>query len=317
MHTQSTTVDFGLEIRRGLGSAEQKWVPAKYLYDEVGSALFDAITVLPEYGLTRADVRLLRDHSPSIAEQCLGVTRVVELGSGNGLKTSAILSSLPPSTVYHPIDLSPAALASCRNQLPEFQVEPIESDFLHGLEAATALREPHEALLVLFLGSNIGNFGRNEIPNFLSEVRARLRPGDSFLIGADLMNDVGRLLLAYDDPAGVTAAFNRNLLARLNRVFDGDFDLRCFDHEARWKSDQRRIEMHLRARTTQHVHLNALNFEALVQAGESIHTESSHKFELPELVTVLESSGFTFLDSWNDQEWPFVEILVRTSEEPK
>jgi L-histidine Nalpha-methyltransferase len=295
------------EIRAGLTSAGQKRLPAKALYDEVGSALFDAITALPEYGLTRADIRLLRSASPSIARHSRAET-IVELGSGSGTKTRVLLSSFGPGVRYRPIDVSTAALDRCSSELSEFDVQPVQAEFLPGLLTAAAERDG-APILVAFLGSNIGNFDRTEIPGFLREIRGELRKGDSFLLGVDLVKDVDQLLLAYDDPAGVTAAFNRNLLARLNREYDANFDLRCFAHEARWNREERRIEMHLRATATQYVSVRKVGFDLTIDAGQTIWTESSHKFEAAEMIRVAAAAGFDAVAHWTDAEWPFAEML--------
>jgi dimethylhistidine N-methyltransferase len=297
------------QVLRGLSDPAQKWLPAATLYDDVGSALFEAITALPEYGLTRADVRLLGAHSRDIAV-LTGANMIVELGSGSGVKTRRLLSAFPPGIVYSPVDVSRAALDRCTAELAGFTVRPVQEEFGPGLLSAVAGRGP-EPVLVAFLGSNIGNFERHEIVPFLTGLRSELRRGDAFLLGADLMKPVEDLLLAYDDPAGVTAAFNRNLLARLNRECGGNFNVRCFDHEARWDADSRRIEMHLRARSPQQVSLSRLQLELTMEAGETIWTESSHKFEVSELIGMGSAAGFTTAAVWTDSEWPFAELLFR------
>lgn len=314
MHPQ-TALEIGEEVRAGLTRSGQKTLPTRFLYDDVGSALFDAITALPEYGLTRADLRVLRRCAPKVAAECPNVSEVVELGSGNGSKTRILLSAFKADIRYSPIDVSRAALNACTKELAEFDVQPIEADFLSGLRTAASRRKPESGLLVLFLGSNIGNFERSSIPEFFAELRSELQPGDALLIGADLIKPVEQLLLAYDDPAGVTAAFNRNLLARLNRSFHGNFSPRCFEHEARWNETQRRVEMHLRARSDQHIRLDALDLNVTVQSGETIHTESSHKFSLDELAGYSLTSGFSLLESWVDADWPFAEVLFRATKE--
>ncbi|MDZ4798109.1 MAG: L-histidine N(alpha)-methyltransferase [Bryobacteraceae bacterium] len=309
MHTQVVT-EFGEQVRLGLTRSGQKTLPTKYLYDDVGSALFDAITALEEYGLTRADLRLLRRHARDIAGLSNGTTQIAELGSGNGSKTRALLEAFPQGVKYRPVDLSRAALEACRKELAAWPVEPVEADFLHGLEHVASTRQSG-SMLVLFLGSNIGNFERDAIPGFLHEIRTRLRVGDGMLLGADLLKPVRQLVEAYDDPAGVTAAFNRNLLARVNRQMGANFELRRYGHEARWNESKRRIEMHLCARTEQRVRLEELGLEVLIRAGETIHTESSHKFEIDELRGFSQLAGFSVIETWQDAEWPFAEMLLR------
>jgi dimethylhistidine N-methyltransferase len=296
------------EIRRGLSDPVQKWLPAKGLYDDVGSALFEAITALPEYGLTRADIRLLRQASSDIAVLTkAGV--VVELGSGSGIKTRTLLAGFGHNMIYRPIDVSRAALERCRCELSEFDVRPVHGEFLPGLRESCAGRDS-APVLAAFLGSNIGNLQRPEIPNFLRSVRDELRAGDWFLLGIDLIKPVQQVLPAYDDAAGVTAAFNRNLLARINREFHANFEVRCFDHEVRWHPGERRIEMHLRARSAQTAFVRALALEVRIGAGETIWTEASHKFEIVEIESVAGAAGFRLAHRWADEEWPFAELLL-------
>ncbi|MGO9946837.1 MAG: L-histidine N(alpha)-methyltransferase [Steroidobacteraceae bacterium] len=237
------------DVRAGLCHAGQKYLSCQYFYDDAGSALFEAITMLPEYGLTRADLRVIRRLAPALHSYLREPVSVVELGSGSGLKTGRILQSLAAGgpVSYYPIDLSASALARCAREMEAFaEVHPIAESYLDGLREAVCARRPEQSVLLLFLGSTIGNFERAAAVDFLHDVRACLMPGDALLLGADLVKPVARMLLAYDDPAGVTAAFNRNLLARVNRELDADFALRSFAHEVRWDAANRRIEMHLR-----------------------------------------------------------------------
>lgn len=305
------TIEVSLEaqVRRGLLDPAQKWLPAAALYDDVGSALFEAITALPEYGLTRADVRLLTAYSGEIAALSRA-TQIVELGSGSGVKTRQLLAAFPSTTVYCPVDVSRAALDRCVAELSGYIVSPVQDEFLSGLHVALGNRVD-EPVLVAFLGSNVGNFPREDIVPFLREVRAPLRRGDSFLLGADLVKPAENLILAYDDPAGVTAAFNRNLLSRLNRDFGANFQVRCFAHEARWNASCRRIEMHLVSRCRQEIHVSRLGLEFTIDAGESIWTESSHKFHVSELSEMAARAGFTTTQAWTDATWPFAEVLFR------
>jgi L-histidine N-alpha-methyltransferase len=304
--------EFASDVRADL-SKPQKELHSKYLYDELGSALFEAITRLPEYGVTRADERLLRTHAHDIAGLIPEHAAVIELGSGTGRKTRYVLSTLqqPDHALrYFPIDVSHEALARCRRELDDIaDVHPLECSYLDGLARAAAHRRPHESLLVLFLGSTIGNFERSYALEFLRDVRAWLKPGDALLIGADLVKDRDRMLLAYDDPTGVTAAFNLNVLGRINRELGADFDLNKFKHEARWNEGERRIEMHLRSRVDQSVFIPEADFRVRFQAGETIWTESSHKFHPQEMFEIATKTGFCVKAQWVDQEWPFVESL--------
>jgi uncharacterized SAM-dependent methyltransferase len=189
-------------------------------------------------------------------------------------------------------------------------VHPIAESYLNGLRLAVCGRRPGQPLLVLFLGSTIGNFARTAAQDFLTEVRACLMPGDALLLGADLIKPLARMLLAYDDPAGVTAAFNRNLLARINRELNGDFALRSFAHEARWNQRHRRIEMHLRSLKAQRVSIRAAGFECELRKDETIWTESCHKFHAGEIREMAAAAGFECRAQWLDDTWPFAESLL-------
>jgi len=304
---------FAHNVREGLSQADQKQLPCQYFYDDAGSALFEAITVMPEYGLTRADTRLIDRLAPELADNFRAPVAVAELGSGSGLKTRRILESLAATrpVAYYPIDLSTAALARCAREMAAFaDVHPIAESYLNGLRQAVCARRPGASLLVLFLGSTIGNFERAAGQDFLAEVRACLMPGDALLLGADLIKPLARMLLAYDDPAGITAAFNRNLLARINRELNADFALRQFAHEARWNHRHRRVEMHLRSLRAQHVSIRAAGFECELRKDETIWTESCHKFHPEEIREMAAAAGFECRAQWLDDTWPFAESLL-------
>jgi L-histidine Nalpha-methyltransferase len=307
--------EFASDVRTGLAKP-QKELHSKYLYDELGSSLFEAITHLPEYGLTRADEGLLRRHASEIASLLPSPLAVIELGSGVGQKTRHLLQAIAgPNPVerdlrYFPIDVSSDALARCERDLSDVaEVHPLVQSYLDGMARATAERQPGESFLVMFLGSTIGNFERKCALEFLRDLRRALLPGDMLLIGADLVKDRDRMLVAYDDPTGVTGAFNLNLLGRINRELGGDFQLRHFEHQARWNEEQRRIEMHLRSRLNQTAFIAEADLTVNFRAGETIWTESSHKFHLPELETMAEKAGFAVEDQWIDRDWPFAENL--------
>jgi dimethylhistidine N-methyltransferase len=301
--------EFASDVRAGLAKP-QKELHSKYLYDELGSSLFEAITHLPEYGLTRADERLLRQHAPDIAGLLPSRLAVIELGSGVGQKTRHLLQAIDGSVRYYPIDVSADALARCERDLSDVaDVHPLVQSYLNGMARATAERQPGESFLVMFLGSTIGNFERQCALEFLRDLRRGLLPGDRLLIGADLVKDRDRMLVAYDDPTGVTGAFNLNLLGRINRELGGDFQLRDFEHQARWNEEQRRIEMHLRSRLNQTAFIAEADLTVTFRAGETIWTESSHKFHLPELEAMAQQAGFGVEDQWIDRDWPFAENL--------
>jgi L-histidine N-alpha-methyltransferase len=306
---------FACDVRAGLCKEGQKELPSKYLYDPLGSTLFEAISLLPEYGLTRADERLLHRHAREIVSHVPGPALVSELGSGNGRKTRWILNALcergPVS--YYPIEISRAALASCESELGDIEsvsIVGVEREYLDGLREVAALRADGVHLLVLFLGSTIGNFDSGADARFLREVRSVLAPGDSLLLGADLLKPLERMLDAYDDPLGVTAAFNLNLLGRINRELDGDFDLRQFEHVARFNKAARSIEMHLRSKRRQVVNVRRGGFAVTFRAGETIWTESSHKYTRREIAALAVACGFRTEAQWVDDEWPFAENLL-------
>jgi dimethylhistidine N-methyltransferase len=307
--------EFAADVREGLTKPGQRELPSKYLYDEVGSALFETICVLPEYGLTRADARLLEKHAREIVARLPSPLRVAELGSGSGKKTRWILEALSrrQRTYYYPIEISPHALAACEKELGQIDLVSLvgyEQPYLEGLRAVAEGRGEQDHLLVLFLGSTIGNFDRDAGDEFLLEMRAILRPGDALLLGTDLEKSVELQLLAYDDPAGVTSAFNLNLLARINRELGADFDLSCFRHEARWNHTDRRIEMHLRSMRRQTVQIRAAGLRVILDEDETIWTESSHKYKAEEIPDMAARTGFRCDAQWIDQEWPFAQNLL-------
>lgn len=302
---------FAVDVRTGLSRAGQKELPSTWLYDDLGSKLFEAITLLPEYGLTRAGERLLSKHSGEIASRMPEGAYVAELGSGTGKKTRYLLEAMG-RVRYYPIDVSSSALESCAAELkPICDVRIVQDTFLDGLAFASADRAAGESLLVLFLGSTIGNFDRPAAASFLRQVHSRLRSGDALLMGADLVKPVRRVLDAYDDSLGVTAAFNLNILARINRELDANFDLRQFAHEARYCSEEQRVEMHLCSQCDQVVDIPGAEFRAAFREGETIWTESSHKYELNGLQTMARDTGFTPEALWTDSEWPFAECFWR------
>src|SRR6202451_830523 len=251
--TADLNYEFAADVRAGLTKPNQKELLSKYLYDDVGSALFEVICRLPEYGLTRADERLLRRHGHDIGKLLATPVSVADLASGSGGKTRHILEALcrRQRTAYYPIEISPSALAMCERELSDIESISIlgfEREYLDGLLEVAAHRSTGQHLLVLFLGSTIGNFDRPAGIQFLDEVRRILPPGDSLLLGTDLEKSSVQLLAAYDDELGVTAAFNLNLLVRINRELDADFNLEQFEHVARFNQDAGSLEMHIRSR---------------------------------------------------------------------
>lgn len=309
-----TNEAFADAVRHGLNKSQRE-LPSCYLYDEVGSALYEAITLLPEYGLSRADERLLFRHADSILSLLPDRLIVTELGSGSARKTRWLLQALVSRAsplIYIPIDLSASALRNCRKELfglGGLSLVGLERSYLEGLQEVATHRPPDHTLLVLFLGSTLGNFERSAAEVFLNGIRRNLQPGDALLMGTDLEKSKADLLLAYDDPLGVTAAFNRNLLVRVNRELNGDFISSRFYHDVRYDAAQRRIEMHLRSDRRQTVRIEDVGLTCDFQSDETIWTESCHKFNLDELRSMAARNGFRSVAHWVDHDWPFVESL--------
>lgn len=311
----NATCEFASDVRAGLTRPGQKELPSKYFYDEVGSALFEVISHLPEYGLTRADERLLQRYSDEIVDRVAGPVAVAELGSGSGKKTRWLLEALcrRQRTLYYPVEISRSALAMCERELgniDSISILGFESEYLDGLLEVAAYRQSGQHLFVLFLGSTIGNFDRPAGLKFLAEVRQILEPGDSLLLGTDLEKPSAQLLRAYDDELGVTAAFNLNLLARINRELDADFDVRQFAHVAKINHDARSVEMHLRSKRRQIVTIPEAEIAVEFHEGETIWTESSHKYSAEEIIATARCAGFRCEAQWIDEQWPFAENLL-------
>ncbi len=307
--------EFIRDVRAGLGKTGQKELPSSYLYDEIGAALFEAITLVPEYGLTRADARLLQAHAAELASKLPASLLVGELGSGSGSKTRWILEALVARRAlrYYPIDISRSALVKCRGELGRIRgvtMEEVEQSYLDGLSSVVARRKRGQAVLTLFLGSTIGNFDREDAQTFLRSVRDRPAPGDSLLLGTDLVKSVDQLLVAYNDPIGVTAAFNLNVLARINRELGGEFMISDFEHQAVYNRGKQRIEMYLRSKCRQQARIRDATMTVVLEAGETIWTESSHKFRVEDVTAMAQGAGFCCEAQWVDEDWPFAESLL-------
>jgi len=312
---ESPANQFAADISAGLQKAGQKELPSKYLYDTLGSKLFEVISELPEYGLTRADERLLRAYAHEIMHHIPRDVMVCELGSGSGRKTRWILETLSRRRRldYFPIEISATALAVCRRELSDIEsvgIVGLEREYLDGLLEVAARRRDGQHILVLFLGSTIGNFSPPADANFLHEIRMILQPGDSLLLGTDLEKPIPQLIDAYQDALGVTAAFNLNLLARINRELDADFALEQFEHIAKFNAGTRGVEMHLRSKLRQTVAIRRANLVVTFEEGETIWTENSHKYSLAEVSRMVEAAGFRCQAQWIDREWPFAESLL-------
>jgi L-histidine Nalpha-methyltransferase len=296
------------ELLDGL-SAHPPRVSPRYFYDEIGSKLFDRITRTPEYYPTRTELAILRDHGGAIGERIKAGSVIVELGSGSAEKVLALLAHLDTPRLYRPIDISRAALdKTCegvRKGAPDLELWPFEGDFTAA--AAYADLPAGAPKLVYYSGSTIGNFDPPEAAAFLRALRERLAPGDVLLLAADLVKDHAVLHAAYNDAAGVTAAFNRNLLRHLNARFGADFDYEAFDHLAFFEPKKRRIEMHLVPRTEQKVRIG----DETVSFSKPIHTESSYKFTPDDLSGLARASGFVLEKVVTDDRGWFAEAIFR------
>jgi len=307
--------------RQGL-SSPQKSLPPWLFYDEPGSALFEQITALPEYYLTRTERALFETHAEEIFLTLAEPLTIAELGAGTATKTGILLRALTrfqPDVLYQPIDVSPSALAEARSlesHIPQLSVRPQIANYL--TDPIRIHREPDRRVLALYIGSSIGNFSPEEARAILANLRAHLHPGDALLLGTDLApgenKSIQSLISAYDDAAGITAAFNRNILARLNRDLDANFELDCFTHEARWNPAESRIEMHLTSTCAQIVQIPANSAGPALTlhfaAGETIHTENSHKFTPAAIAELLADTGFAPTRTFTDPATLFAVTLA-------
>jgi dimethylhistidine N-methyltransferase len=282
-------------------------LPSRYLYDALGSALFDAICELPWYGITRTERRLLREHAGEILSRGGPVGSLIELGPGNGDKLGILMDKIDaadaeaPSLTVHLVDVSPAALDVATRVVssrPHVTVVPHATDYQAGLDQVASRAGRDGRAMALFLGSNIGNFDPPGAAMLLERIRATLWPGDTLLISTDLVKPERDLLLAYDDPLGVTAAFNRNLLVRANRELGADFDVDAFAHRAVWNAAERRVEMHLVSTRAQKVRLPASHLEITFTEGEIIWTESSYKYRQHDVCEFLAPAHFEVVTQW-------------------
>lgn len=308
---------FAADIRLGLGKA-QKALPAQYFYDDLGSQLFEAICQLPWYPITRAEKRLLERYAAAMVAPLGTIADLVELGSGSGEKLATVAAAIPATQAprgklpVHLIDISEKALELSRSnlgRLPYLEVHSHRETYEAGLQSLSEGRAKEGARLVLFLGSNIGNFDRSSAERLLSEVRRALRPGDGLLLGADLVRSEADLVLAYDDPLGVTAAFNKNLLVRMNRELGADFDLDAWKHRAVFSAKESRVEMHLVSRRPQRVRVPGAGIEASFAEGETIWTESSYKYTEDSVASLGERVGLRRRDQWIEPEGCFSTTL--------
>ena len=315
-HAASAPIsNFADDVRRGL-TATPKFLLPHYFYDALGSALFSAICELPEYYVTRAEDEILRERAPEMAAAFGSPVRLVELGSGSARKTRHLIEAIlarQDTLDYIPVDVDAGILTASSRELltdyPQLSINAICGDFR---EPASLLR-PHlppggERTIVLFLGSSIGNLDPAESGAMLANLRTALAPGDALFLGADLRKSPAILEAAYDDPLGVTAAFNLNLLGRINRELGGTFDLASFTHRAFYNETAGRIEMHLVSREEQRVLIDG--YEVAFEKGESIHTENSHKYDDPALRALAAAGRFAIEHRWTDSNGYFSDLLM-------
>lgn len=299
--------EYAGEVVEGLTSVH-KTLPCKLFYDDRGSALFEQITRLPEYYLTRTELEILRNRATEIAHATGGPLSIVELGAGTATKTGTLLKAFTRKQMrlkYFPVDISPGALEDAKKRIkrdcPAAIVKPVIADFADGF---ALLKNIPTRKLVLYLGSSIGNFDWSDAIAMLKRVREDLSPGDALLLGTDMVKSPEFLVPAYNDAQGVTAEFDKNILTRLNREFGGDFDLSSFQHVAEWNRSRSRMEIFLESQRTQIVNLRSLALSVRFAAGERIHTENSHKYTLEMVEQMLCVSGFKLEQSWFDhRKW--------------
>jgi L-histidine Nalpha-methyltransferase len=308
--------DFAHDVRLGLTAAE-KWLPPRWFYDDLGSSLFDAICFLPEYYVMRAEAEALTTHRDDIVAAFGPVSRLVELGSGAARKTRILLDALPGELEYVPVDVDAGMLERSGRELlrdyPSLRITAIAADFARPSKPLSLLTPTRGRTIVLFLGSTIGNLDPDASIAMLRDLRASLSPGDALFLGADLRKERALLEPAYDDPLGVTAAFNLNLLGRINRELGGYFDVREFRHLAFYDEARGRIDMYLASRGEQRVRIDALDLEIGFADGEVIHTESSYKHNDATLAALAQASGFTIETMWTDARRWFADVLMTAS----
>ncbi len=305
---------FSHDVLTGLAS-RPKWLPPKYFYDERGAQLFEDITLLPEYYPTRAELAILRDHAADIAQLVPQNAALIEFGSGSSIKARILLAAAPAITSYLPVDISREMLAQEADKVsrdfPNLTVLPIEADFTKPFRLPLSIAGVPR--IGFFPGSTIGNFEPHEASAFMRHARQILGHGATLIIGVDLVKDPAVLNAAYNDLAGVTAKFNLNLLTRINRELNGNFDLSSFCHRAFYNSERSRIEMHLASKKRQKVRLAGRMID--FRAGETIHTENSYKYTLGSFGALARGSGWTPAAVWTDDNKYFsVQALVAQDE---
>jgi dimethylhistidine N-methyltransferase len=323
MHANATALDLSdllptaeharAEILAGLKSTPKRLSP-KFFYDETGSALFDEICEQPEYYPTRTELAIMQAHAPDMAAALGSGVMVVELGSGSSVKTRLLLDALDKPSAYVPVDISREHLSQAAHRIneayPSLEVLPVSADFTQPFRLPRA-RQRAQRVVVYFPGSTIGNFEPMAALRLLEMIRMRVGEGGGLLVGVDLKKDVSLLNAAYNDAAGVTARFNRNILAHVNQVADARFDVERFEHHAFYDPVLGRIEMHLVSPVVQRIRVAREMIE--FAAGESIHTENSYKYSLPEFASLANRVGFVVDQLWTDARQMFSVQLLRAT----
>ena len=305
---------FAEDVRKGLSAQPKRFLP-KYFYDELGSQLFEAICLLPEYYLTRAENEILKRYADDIVSSVSGQKTLLEMGSGSASKTRLIIEALlrrQTDLLFMPVDISATALESSSRILlqsyPRLRIEAYAADYFAGL--AELGKKPRPRTLALFLGSNISNFDLDEALRFLRAMRSVLQKGDALLLGADLKKDPAILEAAYNDALGVTSAFNLNVLTRINRELAGTFDLRSFQHRAFYNEEVGRIEIYIESLVKQRVRIEKLDLDVEFAAGELIHTENSYKYDKAGIEQLAAQTNFELSRTWLDSQERFSSNLL-------
>lgn len=303
-----------LDVENGLRS-RPKTLPARLFYDARGSELFEQITALPEYYLTSTERQIFERYAADMIQSAGSDLRVIELGAGSAAKTVILLRELTRqqgSGSFYPVDVSSAALEEAderlRRVVPEIELHPVIADYTSGLPFLQAI---DGRKLILYIGSSIGNFEPLEASAVLSRIRASMSHGDAVLLGTDMRKSPDLLIPAYDDAAGVTAAFNKNILARINRELGGQFDLDAFAHRAIWNAEESRMEMHLESLKAQRVPIRTLGTSIAFESGETIHTENSYKFTMNMIDSISANANLAVERTWSDPSRWFTVHLLR------
>ncbi len=302
---------FAEDVAYGL-TRKEKFIPSKYFYDEAGSELFDKICELPEYYLTRKELEILDLAKQDLSEYLDGNYSVVELGSGSAVKTRHIFEVLCKSQekiAYYPIDISNVVKESSQRLQDEFEnlhITGIVDQYEGGLDL---VKDVEGKKIIAFFGSSIGNFDQKSAQDFLGKVRSAMGPGDLFLLGVDLVKGKKVLESAYNDSGGITRDFNLNLLRRINSELGGDLDYAKFEHVAFYNSKEKRIEMHIRSKARQQVSIEKIDLSVNLEKGETIRTEYSHKYTIPQIKKMAKKAGLNPVKIWRDEKNYFALVL--------